>query len=392
MTGGRRIRLSDAVCLRDGSTIAIAIVLAGCTSPRNVAPDVTDAGGSGAGVDISSAAVDSFVDPSGPRDGGSAPPDGRRSDDTAKSPSLPPGTITLFAAANDFLRSIAVGPDQNLWFVEQNNHAVARMTLTGVVTEFHVPNIVETSWIPEQIIAGRDGALWLSGGDSTLRRISVDGEFETFPLPSTRDSGPDASASARSQVNGMAVSRDGKLWFATTGDRPEIGYLSPSRNFTFLETPVALSRIVEGPDGNIWGTSSDGSQIVRVSPLGPTTTFTIPTRPPPKDLLTSSGIVAGPDNNVWFVDVEASKVGRINPLGSIIEFAIPTPFSNWNFEQIVAGPDGAIWIPTQDGLARVTIDGVVSAHALGTHPIAVTVGPDGNLWFTTSREIARLVL
>jgi virginiamycin B lyase len=82
-----------------------------------------------------------------------------------------------------------------------------------------------------------------------------------------------------------------------------------------------LSRILSGPDDNVWFTEFGASQIVRLVPATPSsiTIFNITNVGS-----ASSGIAVGPDNNVWFVDCGTNCIGRSTMTGTITEFAVPT--------------------------------------------------------------------
>ena len=56
------------------------------------------------------------------------------------------GKITEFAGpTGGLLRSIAPGPDGNMWFVEDSRDTIGRITPSGTVTEFRIPMPPRTS-------------------------------------------------------------------------------------------------------------------------------------------------------------------------------------------------------------------------------------------------------
>ncbi len=65
-----------------------------------------------------------------------------------------------------------------------------------------------------------------------------------------------------------------------------------------------LNDITAGPDGNLWFTAGETSQIGRITPGGQITLFRLP-----RAQSDPFGITAGPDGTLWFT--EASKIGRI---------------------------------------------------------------------------------
>src|SRR5262249_37219556 len=82
---------------------------------------------------------------------------------------------------------ITVGPDGNLWFVEDSENLggnrIGRITPSGVLTEF--PQLRPLSG-PLSIVAGPDGALWFTEFyGSRIGRITTDGIVTEQRLPST---------------------------------------------------------------------------------------------------------------------------------------------------------------------------------------------------------------
>jgi virginiamycin B lyase len=62
---------------------------------------------------------------------------------------------------------IAAGPDGAMWFTNESNNAIGRITTGGAVTNFTDPGISG----PDSITAGPDGAMWFTdpGGDAVGR-------------------------------------------------------------------------------------------------------------------------------------------------------------------------------------------------------------------------------
>jgi streptogramin lyase len=114
--------------------------------------------------------------------------------------------------------NITAGPDGNLWFTENGNHKIGRISPTGAFTEFSIPT---SQGSPVDITAGPDGNLWFTESSNVssnrIGRISPTGAFTEFPIP-------------------------------TSGSEP--------------------SAITAGPDGNLWFTESYGNKIGRISPTG----------------------------------------------------------------------------------------------------------------------------
>jgi streptogramin lyase len=278
--------------------------------------------------------------------------------------------------------SITAGPDGNLWFTEQRDRNVGRITPAGVITEFHVGDI------PSGIAAGPDGNLWFTQGVGLIGRITPTGVLTQFRLPKLA-----------TEPGRIVAGPDGNLWFTESiGDK--IGRITTAGVITEFALPTADSLpfgIAAGPDGNLWFTlggfngffPATGS-IGRITPTGVITVFTAPT-----DNGGFAEIAAGPDGNLWFTEPWDNRIGRITTAGVITEFTVPT--ANGGPLGIAGGPDGAIWF-TEGGankIGRVTTEGGVTEFPVPTPnsgPNGIAAGPDGNLWFTEflGNKIGRL--
>jgi virginiamycin B lyase len=66
--------------------------------------------------------------------------------------------------------NIIPGPDGNLWFTENSYNAIARMTLSGELTEYTLPH---PSSGPLALVAASDGNLWFTElGEHAIGRIT----------------------------------------------------------------------------------------------------------------------------------------------------------------------------------------------------------------------------
>jgi len=120
-------------------------------------------------------------------------------------------------------------------------------------------------------------------------------------------------------------------------------------------------------------------------------------------------ITAGPDGNVWFADgnmwftesdqnANVAKIGRIDAAGNVTEFAVPN--QNSGPDDIVSGPDGALWFTGASGfpdffIGRITTAGQMTGFSpcpptapCSIVPGGIASGPDGNLWFTEDLQNA----
>jgi streptogramin lyase len=186
---------------------------------------------------------------------------------------------------------------------------------------------------------------------------------------------------------------DGNIWFIADNGNG-YGYITPDgvvANWTWDNASDGVNRNVDGlaagPDGNVWYTLCTGSpyvpSIAKVSPAGVFTDYTPNT---PGHFFQGGcpyGITAGQDGNMWFTD--ANYVGKITTGGQITEYDVLP--SNDILYHIVAGPDGNLWATesAHDLVAQISTSGVlVHLYQLPSErgPAGIIVGPDHNLWFT----------
>ncbi len=129
-------------------------------------------------------------------------------------------------------------------------------------------------------------------------------------------------------------------------------------------------RITQGPDGNIWVTTSGTFELARITPQGAVTEYDVPL------FVNPSGIGAGPDGKLWVT--YSTRVGRFDPadpVGTAVEF----PADIAGGQQIVTGPDGNLWTVSADKLLRITPAGVAQAFPI-LNAGADIVASGGMLW------------
>jgi len=275
---------------------------------------------------------------------------------------------------------IAWGSDGALWFVNDANNSIGRISTSGAVTNY-VSTAIDQ---PFEIAAGADGALWFtnSGGD-TIGRITTAGSISTYSLPTGE--GPFA----------IAAGPDGNLWF-TDLDLNSIGRITTAGIVTLFQNKGIdyPDGIAAGPDGNMWFTNFSNNTIGRITTSGVVNGFEGTGIDDPQ------GITAGPDGALWFTNTgdlrtnANSSIGRITTSGTVSNYTDPTIDDP---EGITAGPDGALWFTNNanNSIGRITTTGAVSNFTDPTinGPFGITAGPDGALWFANSggNSIGRIV-
>ena len=308
-------------------------------------------------------------------------------------PTIAPLAQYSLPSANTYLGSMVSGPDGNVWLLEFDANKVARVTMSGAITEFPVPTAGAGPYL---IARGPDGNLWFTEINfNTIARITPAGVITEFPLSAPL-------ATAQLGLGGITTGPDGNLWFIHGGANV-IGVMSTSG--TLLATyqiptpnpndPVTGSGqaafIITGPDNNLWFVEEAGNKIGRITTSGVITEFPIPTaNSHPKNLVIAT------DGNLWFPEIEGGNIVRITMSGVITEFPGVINPTVERLRRITATPDGSLWYvqaevapPWNSEIGRMNLSGVeTDLWTVGGEPRGIIVGPDGNPWFADeSRDL-----
>ncbi len=286
------------------------------------------------------------------------------------------------------ITSITAGPDGNIWFTEENQSQIGRVTPNGTITEFPTPT---PNSYPVQIISGPGGDMWFTeDGASNIAKITPSGVITEYPV-----------TTLYSQPTAIVVGPDGNLWF-TEWSGNNIGEMNASGSMV-AEYPITSPNsypegIAYGSDGNLWFTEGGNNNIAKMTPTGVVTEYPLPT-------LNAEplAITPGPDGNLWFSELEAGNIGKITTSGIITEY--PTTSPNSAPGDIVTGPNGNLWFtetntldPTPSNIGEISTTGSMIAEyptpTSDAHPSSITVGADGNIWFgeNHANQIGELIL
>jgi virginiamycin B lyase len=164
--------------------------------------------------------------------------------------------FTIAEASGDrWPGGITRGPDGALWFTEFHSHGIGRITQSGKITEYKIP---DAGAKPGSITIGPDGAMWFTiPNDHAIGRITTNGAISLFRVG--------------------------------TGSNERPG------------------GIVAGPDGALWFTEPLAGAIGRLSTRGAVAIFRVD-----KPNATPQNIAAGSDRALWFTDRGRDAIGRIS--------------------------------------------------------------------------------
>jgi streptogramin lyase len=308
----------------------------------------------------------------------------------------PVGDFTTYAIgpANYGGNAIAAGPDGNMWFTDNANNAIGRITPAGATTFFPVPTTPDpqNGFGLFEITAGPDGNMWFTAFYTNMvGKINMSGVITTYALPT-----------ANSNPLGITAGPDGNMWVALTSANG-ITRINPTGTITQFPIPapgstgpttITVSNVcpmcgylmTAGPDNSVWFTIPTASRIGRITGNGVVTTFPVDTAIPAANApqqIRLSDITTGTDGNLWFTEPADNQVGRMTTAGAVTEFTAPV--SNSAPNQITIGFGSDLWITLggANALAKVTLAGAIDPVTLPTAnaiTMDLAVGPDGNLW------------
>jgi virginiamycin B lyase len=208
---------------------------------------------------------------------------------------------------------MAEGSDGNVWFPEyaKNQHAnrIARITPSGVITEYPIPTAGAT---PLFITAGPDGNLWFTElGVGQVAKID----------PSTGNI-TEYSIGANKGLGAITAGSDGNIWFLENTSTGAIGAISTSGTL-IAEYPVSFSNfpegLVAGSDGALWLDQYYPNGVARVTTKGVVSQVAL--------TVTNAGgndLAVGSDGKLWVVDAAAGEVSRLSAIGGTGNLIKPT--------------------------------------------------------------------
>ena len=147
---------------------------------------------------------------------------------------------------------ITTGPDNNIWFTDQTDHAVWRYDLaSGVFKRFKTPT---PNSYPGDITTGPDGNMWFTEqAVDKFARITPSGvitEFTGISSPTSLAAGP-----------------DGNIWVASAFV-PQIARVTPTGGITIFPTPSQPSVLRPGTDDSLVFTEFSANKIASISTSG----------------------------------------------------------------------------------------------------------------------------
>jgi streptogramin lyase len=343
-------------------------------------------------------------------------------------------TATVYQlAAGTYPQGITVGPDGNLWFVEQkqqglpcsaafpNSSCFAVGTiqigqipstnsigiLNGTYTEYPMINTNSSGSTPinagpfqpesymfAQIVTGPDGNLWFTNPQVWYNDSMPDYNF-LGSVYFFKNQPPSLHAYHVNDVPlSIAAGPDGNLWITTYNYIGKVntqltgtpGYVS----YYPLQSSAAPGwlGITAGPNGSMWFCEWGGIGQVATSKTVPATTPGTITEYPQSAFSGVMGI-ASDGTSLWFAGETSNNFGKVSTTGSVTTYNMPASFSGSAPGFITTGSNDNMFFTEQvaNAIGEITTGAVpaVSSYALptaGAYPEGIVTGPDGNLYFT----------
>jgi streptogramin lyase len=207
---------------------------------------------------------------------------------------------------------------------EQNGGYIDRFTATGSLTQFPLGK----NHSPYLITTGSKGNIWWieamegpGGDDWTVGTLTPSGVKHAYPLPN--------------MPFGIAADRFGNFWIPTP-DSNQLAIVTPAGDVTVSSEQGSLAAyIARGPGNQMFYSNPSGIDTGTVGSYSPTGQLKVLA----KGLPAPEQIIEGPDGNLWFSEAQSSEITRMSPSGSILQIPIPRQC----FYGSAVGPDGNIW-------------------------------------------------
>jgi streptogramin lyase len=218
--------------------------------------------------------------------------------------------------------SIVSGPDGDFWFGYtvfgshgQNSDYIGRMTTAGAVKLFPISSVSSgpiTAYPPtiDSLAAGADGNLWFtesvgdSGNESVFGRMSPSGVVTDFPVPELSE------PSVGNEPNGTLV-----VYGQTLSGQNEVFQVSTAGAVTRYKIPAANSGaflIYQGwGDGSLWFTNDSLKElkIGRITVSGKATSYYLPNFDRGRaDII--QGMALGQDGKLYLLDQVTERSGQ----------------------------------------------------------------------------------
>jgi streptogramin lyase len=281
--------------------------------------------------------------------------------------------------------ALAVEPEGELWFAGVHRGADAanlsgRIASDGSVEEFPVPESGSAPGVGD-LTLGPDGNMWFT--EPYAGRID-------FEAPTGGGPGILVLPDPKSRPTGLATV-DNAIWATLAGSGEFlVTYPATARGVSYaMEAGWQPTRLALGGDNALWVINGAMPELARKAPAGASILIPIPSFAKGAKL---TDIIAGPEGNLWISQADGTYISRVQPeISRYTRFELPR---EGGFSLISNGPRHDIWFAGGGRIGSITNDG----HWFGTPTCAVrgcptvtalTEGPEGALWFAAGGMVGR---
>ena len=295
------------------------------------------------------------------------------------------GHIVRVGSAQEALASLR-DDDGSVWIAERGG--LARIDADGGHRfEQPTPGVAGSlpGHLPDGLFRDHEGGLWVAMVDGGLAYLPP--QWRAFSM--YRHVPGDPASLARNRVRALALARDGTLWVGGAGMLDRIDPVSGVVRHVAIPgvDRMSISALAEDPSGRLWIGSHkgcfmwDGKHLRAVAAGHPALKHGV------------WRLLAARDGAIYVAGV-GTGVFRVDPQTFAIRTLAP-PGGGEGAKEIVQlreAADGAIWIATHAGIARVAPGsdafGFVPGVARGDVD-AFAFGPDGGLWVARADGLQR---
>lgn len=172
--------------------------------------------------------------------------------------------------------------------------------------------------------------------------------------------------------------------------------VTPGTATIFTLSGAAFQWVCMGGDGNLWASDYNHNAIVKCTPTGTMTSYSIPTLG-----YSFSGGCLGNDGNIWFLDQHSHKLVKCTAAGSMsTTYSVASGADGGTGirgQMICAGSDGRIWWVSKnnDAVYASTTSGTITTYTSGISAgsvfSAICNGPDGNIYAVESGNNGKIL-
>lgn len=242
----------------------------------------------------------------------------------------------------------------------------------------------------EALAVGPEGSLWFAGAHrgaepaNVVGRIIAGGALDEEKVP--------VSASVLG-VGDLTLGPEGNMWF-TEPAANRIERVVPGGAPAGFTLPIAGSRPtgIVTVGGSLWATLEGIGRLEEINPASAMgTEYTLPVGWRP------SALTFGGDKALWMVNAAAPEVARRPPAGSTITYPPPNSSKGAKYSDIVAGPDGNLWIGQSDGPSIDKLEAEASNPRYKRFELPIkggistlSKGPHHDIWFAVGGRIGSI--